>query len=111
MERIAWRRSSDDDGVDAARIHGDRTQSQRNQALAGFKKGDYRVLVATDVAARGIHVDGIAHVVNYDLPQIPEDFLHRVGRTARAGGHWNGEKSAFRYPRRARRNSPPSGRK
>ena len=72
-------------GVDAARIHGDRTQSQRNQALAGFKKGDYRVLVATDVAARGIHVDAIAHVVNYDLPQVPEDFIHRVGRTARAG--------------------------
>src|SRR6202049_3547218 len=73
------------DGVDAARIHGDRTQSQRNPALAGFKKGDYRVLVATDVAARGIHVDGIAHVVNYDLPQVPEDFIHRIGRTARAG--------------------------
>jgi ATP-dependent RNA helicase RhlE len=73
------------EGVDAARIHGDRTQNQRNQALAGFKKGDYRVLVATDVAARGIHVDGIAHVVNYDLPQAPEDFIHRVGRTGRAG--------------------------
>ncbi len=72
-------------GVDAARIHGDRTQNQRNQALHGFKKGDYRVLVATDVAARGIHVDGIAHVVNYDLPQVPEDFIHRVGRTGRAG--------------------------
>ena len=73
------------DGVDAARIHGGRTQAQRNQALHGFKKGDYRVLVATDVAARGIHVDGIAHVVNYDLPQVPEDFIHRVGRTGRAG--------------------------
>ena len=72
-------------GVKAARIHGDRTQNQRNQALAGFKDGDYRVLVATDVAARGIHVDGIAHVVNYDLPQVPEDFVHRVGRTGRAG--------------------------
>jgi ATP-dependent RNA helicase RhlE len=72
-------------GVKAARIHGDRTQSQRNQALSGFKSGDYRVLVATDVAARGIHVDGIAHVVNYDLPQVPEDFVHRVGRTGRAG--------------------------
>lgn len=72
-------------GVDAARIHGDRTQNQRNQALHGFKKGDYRVLVATDVAARGIHVDGIEHVVNYDLPQVPEDFLHRAGRTGRAG--------------------------
>jgi ATP-dependent RNA helicase RhlE len=72
-------------GVKAARIHGDRTQNQRNQALAGFKDGDYRVLVATDVAARGIHVDGIAHVVNFDLPQVPEDFVHRVGRTGRAG--------------------------
>ena len=72
-------------GVKAARIHGNRTQSQRNQALSGFKSGAYRVLVATDVAARGIHVDGIAHVVNYDLPQAPEDFVHRVGRTARAG--------------------------
>ena len=72
-------------GAHAARIHGDRTQSQRNQALKGFQNGDYRVLVATDVAARGIHVDGIAHVVNYDLPQVPEDFIHRVGRTGRAG--------------------------
>ena len=72
-------------GVKAARIHGDRTQAQRNQALAGFKNGNYRVLVATDVAARGIHVDGIEHVVNYDLPQVPEDFLHRAGRTGRAG--------------------------
>jgi ATP-dependent RNA helicase RhlE len=72
-------------GVRTARIHGDRTQNQRNQALHGFKQGLYRVLVATDVAARGIHVDGIAHVVNYDLPQAPEDFIHRVGRTGRAG--------------------------
>jgi ATP-dependent RNA helicase RhlE len=72
-------------GVQTARIHGDRTQGQRNQALHGFKSGRYRVLVATDVAARGIHVDGIAHVVNYDLPQVPEDFIHRVGRTGRAG--------------------------
>jgi len=72
-------------GVKAARIHGDRTQSQRNQALRGFQEGQYRVLVATDVAARGIHVEGIAHVVNYDLPHVPEDFIHRVGRTGRAG--------------------------
>jgi ATP-dependent RNA helicase RhlE len=71
--------------VKATRIHGDRTQSQRNQALQGFQQGHYRVMVATDVAARGIHVDGIAHVVNYDLPQAPEDFIHRVGRTGRAG--------------------------
>ncbi len=72
-------------GFHTARIHGDRTQGQRNQALAGFKNGDYRILVATDVAARGIHVDDIAHVVNFDLPQVPEDFIHRVGRTGRAG--------------------------
>jgi ATP-dependent RNA helicase RhlE len=72
-------------GIKAARIHGDRTQSQRNEALRGFQTGSYRVLVATDVAARGIHVDGISHVVNFDLPQVPEDFVHRVGRTARAG--------------------------
>jgi ATP-dependent RNA helicase RhlE len=71
--------------VKATRIHGDRTQSQRNQALQGFQEGYYRVMVATDVAARGIHVEGIAHVVNYDLPQVPEDFIHRVGRTGRAG--------------------------
>jgi ATP-dependent RNA helicase RhlE len=82
-DRLARRLSAS--GFDAARIHGDRTQGQRNQALAGFKKGDYRVLVATDLAARGIHVDDIAHVVNYDLPQVPEDFIHRVGRTGRAG--------------------------
>jgi ATP-dependent RNA helicase RhlE len=72
-------------GVNAARIHGGRTQNQRNHALNGFKDGAYRILVATDVAARGIHVDGISHVVNYDLPQVPEDFIHRVGRTGRAG--------------------------
>src|ERR1035437_8745934 len=72
-------------GVKATAIHGDRTQNQRNQALKGFQEGYYRVLVATDVAARGIHVEGIAHVVNYDLPQVPEDFIHRVGRTGRAG--------------------------
>jgi len=82
-DRLAKRLSAS--GFDAARIHGDRTQGQRNQALAGFKNGNYRVLVATDVAARGIHVDDIAHVVNYDLPQVPEDFIHRVGRTGRAG--------------------------
>ena len=72
-------------GFKSAAIHGDRTQNQRNQALRGFQNGTYRVLVATDVAARGIHVEGISHVVNYDLPQVPEDFIHRVGRTGRAG--------------------------
>jgi ATP-dependent RNA helicase RhlE len=72
-------------GVRAVAMHGDRTQNQRNQALAGFREGRYRVLVATDVAARGIHVDSVAHVVNFDLPQAPDDFVHRVGRTGRAG--------------------------
>jgi ATP-dependent RNA helicase RhlE len=82
-DRLAKRLSQD--GVKTAAIHGDRSQNQRNQALKGFQEGYYRVLVATDVAARGIHVEGIAHVVNYDLPQAPEDFIHRVGRTGRAG--------------------------
>jgi ATP-dependent RNA helicase RhlE len=72
-------------GSKATAIHGNRSQSQRNLALRGFQEGSYRVLVATDVAARGVHVEGIAHVVNYDLPQVPEDFIHRVGRTGRAG--------------------------
>lgn len=72
-------------GIKTCCMHGDRSQNQRNQALEGFRKGYYRVLVATDVAARGIHVDDIAHVVNYDLPQVPEDYIHRVGRTGRAG--------------------------
>jgi len=82
-ERLARRLK--EDGWKCAAIHGDRSQSQRNQALKGFQDGYYRVLVATDVAARGIHVEGISQVVNYDLPQVPEDFIHRVGRTGRAG--------------------------
>lgn len=72
-------------GHSVARIHGDRTQSQREAALAGFRSGQYRILVATDIAARGIDVPHIAHVINYDLPQSPEDYVHRIGRTARAG--------------------------
>jgi ATP-dependent RNA helicase RhlE len=72
-------------GLRAIAMHGDQTQNQRIRALAGFRQGLYRVLVATDVAARGIHVDSVAHVVNYDLPQAPLDFIHRVGRTGRAG--------------------------
>jgi len=82
-EKLAKKLSAS--GSKATAIHGDRSQNQRNQALKGFQEGYYRVLVATDVAARGIHVDGIAHVVNYDLPQQAEDFIHRVGRTGRAG--------------------------
>jgi len=72
-------------GMNVSVLHGDRTQSQRNSALAAFQHGKARVLVATDVASRGIHVDDIAQVINYDLPAIPEDFIHRVGRTGRAG--------------------------
>jgi len=72
-------------GIRGAAIHGDRSQAQRQKALDGFKQGRYRVLVATDVVARGIDIDGISHVVNYDLPNSPEDYVHRIGRTARAG--------------------------
>jgi len=72
-------------GLNVSVLHGDRSQSQRNSALTAFQHGKSRVLVATDVASRGIHVDDIAQVINYDLPAIPEDFIHRVGRTGRAG--------------------------
>jgi ATP-dependent RNA helicase RhlE len=73
------------DGFAAAMIHGDRSQSQRNGALSGFQEGRFQVLVATDIASRGLHVDDVAHVINYDVPKIAEDFIHRVGRTGRAG--------------------------
>src|SRR5579863_3014683 len=73
------------DGFNAAMIHGDRSQAQRNGALSGFQEGRYQVLVATDIASRGLHVDDVAHVINYDLPKMAEDFIHRVGRTGRAG--------------------------
>src|SRR5204862_4574741 len=71
-------------GINAARIHGNRSQGQRTDALEGFKGGRYRVLVATDIAARGIDVEALGHVVNFDVPAMPEDYIHRVGRTARA---------------------------
>jgi ATP-dependent RNA helicase RhlE len=70
--------------VSVARIHGNRSQIQRTEALAGFKSGRYRILVATDIAARGIDVEALSHVVNFDVPHVPEDYIHRVGRTARA---------------------------
>jgi ATP-dependent RNA helicase RhlE len=72
-------------GIDAAAIHGDKTQSQRERALAAFKAGKVRALIATDIAARGIDVDGVSHVIQYELPQVPEAYVHRIGRTARAG--------------------------
>jgi len=76
-------------GLAAVAIHSNRTQSQRERALAAFKAGEVRVLVATDIAARGIDVTGISHVINYDVPQYAEDYIHRIGRTGRAGaaGH------------------------
>ena len=82
-ERLAY--SLTRDGFVAAMIHGGRSQSQRTAALTGFQQGRFRVLVATDLAARGIHVQDIAQVINYDLPEIAENFIHRVGRTGRAG--------------------------
>jgi ATP-dependent RNA helicase RhlE len=82
-ERIA--KNLNHQGIRAAMIHGDRSQSQRTAALTGFQQGRYRVLVATDLASRGIHVQDIAHVINYDLPEVAENFIHRVGRTGRAG--------------------------
>jgi len=82
-ERIAGQLNRE--GTRAAVIHGDRSQSQRTAALKAFQQGHYRILVATDLASRGIHVENIAHVINYDLPEVAENFIHRVGRTGRAG--------------------------
>jgi ATP-dependent RNA helicase RhlE len=85
--------------VAAARIHGNRSQAQRTEAHAGFKSGAYRVLVATDIAARGIDVEALGHVVNFDVPVAPEDYIHRVGRTARAEA--TGEAYTFAAPEEA----------
>ena len=78
-------RGLDKVGIASAAIHGNKSQPQRERALAAFRDGDCRVLVATDIAARGIDVDGVSHVVNFDLPNVPESYVHRIGRTARAG--------------------------
>ena len=83
-------------GIKAERIHGNRSQSQRTQALAGFKSGRYPVLVATDIAARGIDVEALSHVVNFDVPAAPDDYIHRVGRTGRA--EMTGEAFTFVTP-------------
>ena len=83
-------------GYTAAAIHGNKSQNNREKALAGFKAGKILVLVATDIAARGIDVDGVSHVVNYDLPHVPESYVHRIGRTARAGA--DGSAIAFCTP-------------
>jgi len=77
------------DGITSAAIHGNKSQNARTKALSDFKKGDIRVLVATDIAARGIDIDQLPHVINYELPNVSEDYVHRIGRTGRAGN--NGE--------------------
>ncbi len=78
-------KSLEQGGVEAAAIHGDKSQGQRERALAAFKAGNIRTLVATDIAARGIDIDAVSHVVQYELPNVPEAYVHRIGRTARAG--------------------------
>jgi ATP-dependent RNA helicase RhlE len=93
-DRVARRLSRS--GWSATQIHGDRSQAQRNAALRSFSEGHHRVLVATDVAARGIDVANVAHVINFDLPKVAEDFVHRVGRTGRASAH--GVASTFAVP-------------
>lgn len=85
-----------DYGFSAGRIHGDRSQGQRSAAIKAFREQKFRILVATDIAARGLDVPHIQHVINYDLPQVPEDYVHRIGRTARAGA--TGEAVAFVVP-------------
>ncbi len=82
-DRVA--RTLDEAGVNAAAIHGNKSQGQRERALAAFRGGETRALVATDIAARGIDIDGVSHVVNFELPQVAEAYVHRIGRTARAG--------------------------
>jgi ATP-dependent RNA helicase RhlE len=78
-------RTLDEAGINSAAIHGNKSQGQRERALAAFRGGETRVLVATDIAARGIDIDGVSHVVNFELPQVAEAYVHRIGRTARAG--------------------------
>jgi ATP-dependent RNA helicase RhlE len=91
----------DRDGIPSAAIHGNKSQGQRERALDEFKKGKCRVLVATDIAARGIDVDDVSHVINFELPNVPESYVHRIGRTARAGAEGaaisfcNGEERAY----------------
>jgi ATP-dependent RNA helicase RhlE len=84
------------DGFNAASIHGNKSQGQRDRAIKAFREGTITVLVATDVAARGIDIPGVAYVINYDLPEVPDNYVHRIGRTARAGRE--GEAIAFCAP-------------
>ena len=102
-------------GIGAAAIHGDKSQGQRERALAAFKAGACRALVATDIAARGIDVDNVTHVINYELPNVPEAYVHRIGRTARAGANGvaislcsDDERSLLKDIQRATRQTIPS---
>ena len=81
------------DGYNAASIHGNKSQGQRDRAIKAFREGSITTLVATDVAARGIDIPGVSYVINYDLPEVPDNYVHRIGRTARAGRE--GEAIAF----------------
>ena len=83
-------------GIAANAIHGNKSQAQRERALASFRSGEVPVLIATDIAARGIDIPGVSHVINYDLPEVPEQYVHRIGRTARAGAE--GQAAAFCSP-------------
>ncbi len=101
-------------GVGAQAIHGNKSQNQRTRALEGFRRGQTRVLVATDIAARGIDIDGVTHVVNYELPDVAESYVHRIGRTARAGASGqavslcdNGERQLLRQIEKLTRQTLP----
>ena len=98
-------------GIVAEAIHGNKSQPQRERALAAFKAGTCKVLVATDIAARGIDVSGVSHVINYELPNVPESYVHRIGRTARAGpcrpGHRLLRRRRTPVPARHRKADPP----
>jgi ATP-dependent RNA helicase RhlE len=83
-------------GIAANAIHGNKSQANRERALAAFRSGEVPVLIATDIAARGIDIPGVSHVINYDLPEVPEQYVHRIGRTARAGA--DGQAAAFCSP-------------
>ena len=85
MAAKKWRVNCAARGVSAEAIHGNKSQNARNRALEAFKTGDAWVLVATDIAARGIDIDGVSHVINFELPHEPESYVHRIGRTGRAG--------------------------
>ena len=88
-------------GISAMAIHGNKSQTARTKALADFKNGDLQVLVATDIAARGIDIDQLPHVVNFELPNVPEDYVHRIGRTGRAGAHGRGDLAGLRRRERS----------